>query len=228
MTPKTSKEIQQYKVKTVIFLLIILALTCVAIHQFYHLQEHNTELQAINAKLSKANNTIALQDTVIQQQKIIETQKLELDTAIMLLGILVNEQDSRNLEPSYILENLNQLADEKRAEIAAREKDRAVQIKKLFSSSEAGRKEAQRQLIRTHSEDKKLVGSLHDAVNGKVNTQNQNTVYRILYIFEQLSYQSLHKEETRILAFFDEIRKQNMAGASTRQRIKLIQDRLKG
>lgn len=216
---RTEKEIQSYKIKTVIFLIIILALIAFSIWQFIKLQESYQTLK-------ENSDLIALQEKIIAQGDIIKQQKVELDTALTLLSILVSDSDDELLSPEEVLSGLNEMAKSEREKRIQQRERRKQLIADLFSPSENRRETARRNLLKEFSNDPKLTSRVLAASQGKINQENQNSVYQIIYIMEQLSLQSLQSYKSEILAFFQEAENALLIGPSTLPRVNEIKSRL--
>jgi len=226
MEQRTAKEIQAYKIRTLIFLLIILALTVFSIYQFYTVQETNRRLKQNIKELKEAKGTIADQDKVIEQGKVIEKQKVELDEAISLLSILVNEDSETQLDNEYILSHLHELVVKKEEDIQLLNKKRAGLIKNILStSSERARENARDEIVRNHSSDVKLISQLMDATEGKVNANLRNPIYQILYTLNKISDHSLTENKTKIQSFLDATKP--VVGQSTQSDIRSIERKLR-
>ncbi len=216
---RTEKEIQSYKIKTVIFLIIILALIAFSIWQFIKLQESYQTLK-------ENSDLIALQEKIIDQGETIKKQKMELDTALTLLSILVSDSDDELLSPEEVLSGLNEMAKEERENRIKQRERRKQLIADLFSASENKRDDARRKILKEFSNDPKLTSRILEAAQGKINMENQNSVFQIIYIMEQLSTQSLQAYESEILAFFQEVENALLMGPSTLPRVNDIKSRL--
>ena len=121
----SDKEAKTYKLKTLFYLFLILILSIVAIWLFYDNQKIIRDFNAQGITL----------DSWKSKTDLIEQQKLEMEEAISLLGILVNDDVAEEMDPSYILANLGKLAEDKKAEIAQKNQKRADLIKGIFSFS---------------------------------------------------------------------------------------------
>lgn len=216
---RTEEEIKSYKIKTIVMLIIILALSVFAIYQFI-------ELQQSYQTLKENSDLIALQEKVIEQGKTIEKQKAELDTALMLLSILVSDNDDELLPPEKVLEGLNAMATAEREKRQQQRARRKALIADIFSTSESRRETARRNILREFSNDTKLTSRILEAANGKINLQNQNSIYQIIYILENISLQSLQSYKSEILAFFTEAENAGLIGSSTAQRLNAIKSKL--
>ena len=216
---RTEKEIKAYKIRTVIFLIIILILTIIAIWQFLELQNKYKELR-------DKTNIIALKDSIIDQKAIIEKQKLEIDTAIMLLSILVSEEDGRAMSPEEVLKGLNNLAAKVRKEKAESRARRIDLIEKLFSTVEETRQAARRSLQREYSNDKVLTVRMLEAAESRIDMDNKESIYQIIYILEQMSLQSLQSYKSEIQAFFSKAEEALLIGELTKPRVDAILNRL--
>ena len=215
---RTAKEIQSYKTKTIIALVIILALISFSIYQYI-------ELQRTNQMLQDSSEVIRLQKEVIAKNDTIAKQKKDLETALSLLSILVSEGDEL-LPADEVLAGLNEMAEaerQKREDKIARRKELIADI---FSSSESKRENARRNILREFSNDTKLTDRVLEAAEGKINMANQNSIYQIIYIFEQISLQSLQDHKDEILAFFTEAENAGLIGPSTAPRVNAIKSRI--
>ena len=215
---RTAKEIQSYKTKTIIALVIILALISFSIYQYI-------ELQRTNQMLQDSSEVIRLQKEVIAKNDTIAKQKKDLETALSLLSILVSEGDEL-LPADEVLAGLNEMAEaerQKREDKIARRKELIADI---FSSSESKRENARRNILREFSNDTKLTDRVLEAAEGKINMANQNSIYQIIYIFEQISLQSLQDHKDEILAFFTEAENAGLIGPSTASRVNAIKSRI--
>jgi hypothetical protein len=216
---RTEAEIKSYKIKTIVMLIIILALSVFAIYQFI-------ELQRSYQALKENSDLITLQEKIIEQGKTIELQKQELDTALMLLSILVSDNDDELLPPEKVLEGLNEMATAEREKRQQQRARRKALIADIFSSSESRREAARRNILREFSNDTKLTSRILEAAQGKINLQNQNSIYQIIYILENISLQSLQSYKSEILAFFIEAENAGLIGSSTAQRLNAIKSKL--
>ena len=216
---RTDQEIKSYKIKTVVFLIIILILTIISIWQFKALYDTNRALE-------EEQQLNQLLDSINTQQQTIVNQKNQIDTALMLLSILVSEDSDTLQSPDDILEGLNQLAAAKREEIAKYKNRRSKLIDGLFSSSENVREDSRRAIQREYSDDKRLSGRLIQAANGRIDLANKESIYQIIYILEQLSLQSLQDNKAEIAQFLSNAEDAGLIGQITQPRVQAILDRL--
>jgi len=224
----TAKEIQAYKVRSIVFLVLMIAGILSAFYFYLQVQAHQQELEGKNEKLEiQKDSLIAYNKAIIEKDStIVDLQKFkekerQLKDAINLVQILVNQdtEDADTMSTSEILAGLHEMAETKKKEQQAYANERKFFIKDLFNRNENKRVGARRKLSKLHADDPKLVKEILAAVSSKILTtessrnlinQYQNNISQILYLFTTLSTQSLDSQKDQLETFFTALLESNI------------------
>lgn len=224
----TDKEIQTYKIRSIIFLTLMIIGFLTSFYLYLDVQGHHIELDKKNTilehqrdSLKEANERILKQSNTIVNLKEHQRQGEQLKEAIGLVQILVNKDADTQMNTDEILAGLTEMAEEEKTKQAEYKKERADLIVQLFTKGKNNRQgnlrdNARRNLSKKHGTDIKLVSRLLDYMDNNIYTTNGNkktlnpaykeSIYQTLYLFTTLSAQNLVPEKDRIEQFFKAVK----------------------
>ncbi len=212
-----NKQIRNNQLLALALLLVLAAGVFYAIYSHNQLQDAFDELKKKDGIIGDQGRTIDDQTKQLVSKDSLEAAKKKQDESIKLLGALLNDADSRSYTENEILNNLGQLAEERKAEIAKRNEGKTKAIAQLFSNSEAQRKNARRIILREYGDDKKLVNEMLSFAIADENFKNTNALYQVTYIMTQLSNTSLVKEKKLVEQFMKKMMDNGKAGSATQK-----------
>ena len=87
--------------------------------------------------------------------------------------------------------------------------------------------QARNTLLKQYSQDDQLLPDLLAYSKGKITSDNQESVWQIIYLLEQLDSDFLQQQDAQLKDFFAAAEAAQLVGTSTRARIKIIEKRMK-
>lgn len=242
----SNKEIQNYKIRSIIFLVLMLLGMASSFYLYLDGEKHHREIEETNKlllhqtdSLQKANDRIKRQANRIVNLEEHRKQKEQLESAIEIVQILVNKNTDKEMSTEEILAGLTDMAKEEKAKQDAYIKNREKLIANLFSANENTRTTARRGLSKEYASDPRLVSFILDEANKTIftkqgsskqlNTKYLSNISQINYLFTTLSAQNLVPEKARLETFFKELKASNQfrPNGQTMQQIKEVQRKLK-
>ena len=227
------KELRKNRLQSYFFLVLMIAGVIYSTYLYLDLQQKKEELLSSNNLLEIQRNqldsslmalknskaSLAMKDSLIQRQKVLNE----------LIASVLSAEDSGEVpaDREGILQVLENKKKAEQAKLQAYETERSKLIQDLYSSSEQRRVQARNTLLKQYSQDDQLLPDLLAYSKGKITSDNQESVWQIIYLLEQLDSDFLQQQDAQLNDFFAAAEAAQLVGTSTRARIKIIEKRMK-
>ncbi len=172
-------------------------------------------------------------DTAERLQKVAEVARDSLlllkDTLVMQQTALLHQREELEKTKADLEQALNNSGAKARQELEKIQTGRRkTLINELYSKDESRRVAARRTLTENYKDDPAMISEILEVSKDKVNQENQNSIYQVIYLLEQSSPGALKKNnnETKIENFNTQVRAAGLAGPATEARLKRIEGKL--
>ncbi len=182
-------ELKKIKRQSYIFLVLILLGVASTIYFYYKMKKEQDKNEALIVELTEKKDLILKQKTDLE--KLIEENETYTvkDSLIKVLtgisahtGAVISLGGLNSLEAPQIQQRI----DEARNQVAAYNKKRKSIVSGIMSGSESKRINARRDILRNYADDDQLITDLYDVTKGKINSNNSESYYQIIYILGEL------------------------------------------
>lgn len=230
---KNKEALNAYLKKTryvsYLMLAVLAASVVVTAVLFYQLKAKDLELSEVNAQLKEQKEEYkeSRQELMVQNRQLKERVKTFSDKsgkdylmdslreviydAINSTSASVESGDISQLSAEELRAKISEVNDV----IVTYDAGRRSIVEKIFTAGEAGRKEARVKLQKEYSLDTKLIPDILEESKDKVNLENKNAYYQIIYLLGQLDDPYLKKNGIGLKSFFDQGKEAGLHGSST-------------
>ena len=214
------KELRRNRLQSYIFLILMFAGVIYSFYLYQDLQDKKEQIATNYQELKESKAKLALKDSLLQRQKV-------MNEVIAELKVLVDdESDDAPNDKEAILRKLQQKAQAENQLIESYHERRGELIAKLFSKNESVRTGARDELLRKYVNDEQLLPEILAFSQGKVNQEYQESVWQLIYIFDQLDGDMLKPESDGLNDFFATATGAGLVGERTSKTINSIKNRM--
>lgn len=231
---KEKESLRKQKMRNLTFVGILLsALTAFALYQwsvarsqYKNSQEAQLELLTANTELNKSQIKVLEQQKKLAEESVQNKNTIEklLDYASFSLGEIPRNEILEKIDTLIAIEQRQR--NEQLATQQQKEAEITELTKKLFSSSESVRSKNAYTLSKRFKTDADLPRILIENASEKINQDNLNSIYQIIYVLEKTDASALKKNKEGVTNFIKKVRDSNLVGTATEIRLRIIENKL--
>ncbi len=217
------QQIEKYRKQSLYYMIALILGVGISILLYLQLQNKKQELESTQAALQETLNDLGVSENnnAELQETIADLKKLNED----LKSFGKDHWPNENLNARQVIKKLHNETEQRRKRPTAK-KTRSALIQELFSTNENVRKEATDDLLKYYQNEPNLISGLLQATKGKINLDNRNSIYQILYILENLDNESLAGNKVIIAKFLKAAESANLIGNQSSPRVQGIRSRM--
>ena len=226
-------QLKKNRFQSYIFLALLIVSVLLTAYAFYELQKTKQELEEKNVilidqkeQIKKTNEKLeSLNESLVELQGYTEKDSL-IKEIIDLVRSSNKDIDVHDIS-TLSTEQLNERVVDIKKQIEAYDKGRRDIVRQLFAKNETKRVKARQTLLKKYSEDDKLVGDILEELKTKVNKQNGESYYQIIYLLGELDSDMLKAEAQGLNSIYDAGKKAGLHGPSTQKKIDMLIRKMK-
>lgn len=210
-----NEELKKAKQRNTVLIASLSAMLFLVIFLFVMIQRKNQRLEEVSSILEMKNNLIASQEDLLAALDSVDIDDEKMGKAIKLFKDFVQEETPIATANASVKPTKTKAVTKTVARLTSLES----LVIDLFSASEEVRAAARNKLLRSYKSDPQLVPTLLRESADKITFDNKESIWQVIYIFDQLPADQLEPSKNDLLDFFKACDEIAILGTKTRPKV---------